>query len=125
MAAAATVAAASTSPAGMGARIHRLARLCGRMLAALVVRTQPLGQRPRFAWGRHRLVIVVLVVGHGHFAGGAVFGEAVSLVAGDVLDGAWAGAGSCEGAGWPSGCVDGTVAGCEGVDVAGMAGVAD
>jgi hypothetical protein len=107
------------------------------MLAAFVVGPHALRQRPWLARRRDRLVIVVLVVGHGHFCGGAVsaggavpgdgavLGEAVSLVAVEVVACGCAAPASWPWGGWPSGSVDGTVAGCEGMEVGGMAGVAD
>jgi hypothetical protein len=102
------------------------------MLAPLVIGAQALRQGTRFARRDHRLAIVVLVVRHRYFAGGAVLGEAVSLVAVAVVAGRSDGgcvpasaAGAPPLSGWPSGSLDGTVAGCEGGLPAGIAGVAE
>jgi hypothetical protein len=99
------------------------ARLGRRVLAALVVGPQPLGERPRLARRRHRLVVVVAVVRHAYFgasdfagsvANGAVLGNAVSLVAGAVVTADCAGA-TVPAASGVSVAADGGLAGISGV----------
>jgi hypothetical protein len=90
--------------------VYRLTRDRRRVLAPLVVGVQPLGEWARLAGRGDRRVVVVLVVGHRHFAGGAVLGDAVSLVAGEVVAGKVVAGGDSP----PSGVAAGSVAGCEG-----------
>ena len=106
----------------MRARVHGLAGHRRRVLPALVVGPQALRQRLWLARGGYGLVVVVLVVGHGHFVGaGAVLGEVVSLTAGalgftSLADSAGDAFRGC------AGVSDGAA---EGDCVAGIAGVAD
>ena len=87
-----------------------------------------MGERAWIARRGHRLVVVVLVVRHRHFAGacgaspcvGGVLGEVVSLTAGD-----WLASGAVPGGYEVTGCGMVSAGVSDGVDRAGIAGVAD